>query len=223
MTMRAPTPSEPKSTFPTYQVPQESAMRGSAPPVQVARAAWGGRADPPSPPHSAPSGASSVISGSSCCSLGNSNIRMQSVTENCLLNSVTVPKIQRIDHGMVTHNNSSKLDNKFGALPPGRDIPNQKSDDLELLHLNALKILKCDNTNCDNNDNKNHDDMCHLDRLKLKLRTSNDNTAAQDTCLAIPLRLRGGGESSLSTGTSGWGTPPSQQASNNNGKHSINI
>lgn len=124
---------------------------------------------------------------------------------------------------MVTHNNSSKLDNKFGALPPGRDIPNQKSDDLELLHLNALKILKCDNTNCDNNDNKNHDDMCHLDRLKLKLRTSNDNTAAQDTCLAIPLRLRGGGESSLSTGTSGWGTPPSQQASNNNGKHSINI
>ncbi|XP_018569055.1 protein Gawky isoform X3 [Anoplophora glabripennis] len=216
--MRAPTPSEPKSTFPTYQVPQESAMRGSAPPVQVARAAWGGRADPPSPSRCAPSGASSVISGSSCCSLGNSNIRMQSVTENCLLNSVTVPKIQRIDHGMVTHNNSSKLDDKFGALPPGRDIPNQKSDDLELLQdLNALKILKCDNTNCDNNDNKNHDDMCHLNRLKLKLRTNNDNNiAAQDARLAIPLRLRGGGESSLSTGTSGWGTPPSQQASNNN-------
>lgn len=218
MTMRAPTPSEPKSTFPTYQVPQESAMRGSAPPVQVAWAAWGGRADLPSLTLRVHSDATSVISGSSCCSFGNSN-RMQSVTENCLLNSVTVPKIQRIDHGMVAHNNSSKLDSKFGALPPGRDIPNQKSDDLELLdNLNALKFLKCDTINCDNND-KNHDDMCHLYRLKIKLRTNSDNTVTLDTCpnLAIPLRLRGGGESSLSTGTSGWGTPPSQQASNNNG------
>lgn len=219
--MRAPTPSEPKSTFPTYQVPQESAMRGSAPPVQVAWAAWGGRADPPSPTPCALSGVSSVISGSSCYSLGNSNIRMQSVTENCLLNSVTVPKKQRIDHGMVTHNNSSKLDSKIGALPPGRDIPNQKSDDLELLQdLNALNTLNCDTTNCENNDDYNHDDTCHLDRLKLKQRTNDDKSAAQGFCLAKPLRLRGGGESSLSTGTSGWGTPPSQQAGNNNGGYS---
>ncbi|KAJ8983648.1 hypothetical protein NQ317_019567 [Molorchus minor] len=220
--MRAPTPSEPKSTFPTYQVPQESAMRGSAPPVQVARAALGGRADPLSPSRCATSGASSVIPGSSCCSHGNSNIRMQSVTENCLLNSVTVPKIQRIDHGMVAHNNSSKLDNKFGALPPGRDIPNKKSDDLELLDdLNALNILKCDTTNCDNNDDYNHDDMCHLHRLKLRTN-DNDTATLLDACdnLSVPLRLRGGGESSLSTGTSGWGTPPSQQASNNNASNS---
>lgn len=148
---------------------------------------------------------------------------MQSVTENCLLNSVTVPKIQRILDRVntVTHNNSSKLDDKFGALSPGRDIPNQKADDLELLHdLNALKFLKeSDNTtiiNCDNNDDTDYHDMCYLHRLKLKLRT-NDND--DDGCRTFvgPLRLRGGGESSLSTGTSGWGTPPSQQASNNNG------
>lgn len=35
---------------------------------------------------------------------------------------------------------------------------------------------------------------------------------------SLPLRLRGGGESSISTGTTGWGSPPSQQASNNNCK-----
>ncbi|XP_015838344.1 protein Gawky isoform X3 [Tribolium castaneum] len=199
--MRAPTPSEPKSTFPTYQVPQVSAMRGSAPPVQVARAAWGGRADPPSQPIAA-KGATSVINGSSCRLNGNSNIRMQSVTENCLLNSVTVPKIQRKDHCKVAHNNSDKLVCKFGALPLGRDIPNQKSDDLEVLDLNALKNL----TSCDNNDEHCDDDeMCREPHVQ---RTSDNHTP--------PLRLRGGGESSLSTGTSGWGTPPSQQASNNN-------
>lgn len=123
---------------------------------------------------------------------------MQSVTENCLLNSVTVPKIQRKDHNKVAHNNSDKLVYKFGALPLGRDIPNQKSDDLEVLDLNALKNLT-DDYCCDNNDE-------HFDEMCREPRTSEP-----------PLRLRGGGESSLSTGTSGWGTPPSQQASNNNG------
>lgn len=214
--MRAPTPSEPKTTFPTYQVPQESAMRGSAPPVQVVRAAWVDRADPPSSSQSVVTDVPSVISGSSCCSFSNSNIQMQSVTENCLLNFVTVPKIQRIDHVMVAHNNSSKLDRKFGALPSGRDIPNQKSDDLELLFddLNALKFLK---RTCDNNDkvdNKHDEETCHSARLKMHI----DSDADLFRNYAAPLRLRGGGESSLSTGTSGWGTPPSQQASNNNGK-----
>lgn len=32
------------------------------------------------------------------------------------------------------------------------------------------------------------------------------------------LRLKGGGESSLSNGTSAWGTPPTQPSTNNNGK-----
>lgn len=31
-----------------------------------------------------------------------------------------------------------------------------------------------------------------------------------------PLRLKGGGENSLSNGTSAWGTPVSQPSSNNN-------
>lgn len=220
--MRAPTPSEPKSTFPTYQVPQESAMRGSAPPLVqddektddekhnnikinnnnnnvelVDWATWKYRAELPSEPKNLTatttnnsnnnninnmdnnkiknnlenllvdndnddvvveiSGSSScftsVINGSSCILLnkkynnGNSNIRMQSVTENCLLNSVTVPKIQRNDQNlMVAHNNynnnnniirnnynnnnnsSDKLVYKFGALPlfNGRDIPYKK-------------------------------------------------------------------------------------------------
>lgn len=230
--MRAPTPSEPKSTFPTYQVPQVSAMRGSAPPVQVARAAWGDRADPPSQP-CVFRDASSVINGSSCPSQGNSNIRMQSVTENCLLNSVTVPKIQRNDHIMVAHNNSDKLVSKFGALPLGRDIPNQKSDDLEVLDLNALKNLtaKNDISRCDNNDDEFN--YCrqrlqyyshNIDHIQngqgfLQIHTT-PNQELKDEILIFssPLRLRGGGESSLSTGTSGWGTPPSQQASNNNSK-----
>ncbi|XP_023022577.2 trinucleotide repeat containing adaptor protein gawky isoform X1 [Leptinotarsa decemlineata] len=207
MKMRAPTPSEPKSTFPTYQVPQKSAMRGSAPPVQVDWTAWGDRADPPSNTHCVSSDAFSVISGSSCRSLGNSNIRMQSVTENCLLNSVTEPKIQRIDHDMVAHNNRFKLVNKFGALLPGRDIPNQKSDDLELSDdLNVLKSVNCDMINNDKKDRR----VCHLSKDESDLCTKNDTT--------LPLRLRGGGESSLSTGTSGWGTPPSQQANNNGNK-----
>lgn len=150
---------------------------------------------------------------------------MQSVTENCLLNSVTVPKIQRItDHDMVAHNNSSKLDIKFGALPPGRDIPNQKADDLELLFddFNALKILSTSTSteitsNCDNNDNKDY--MCHLNRFKFNhfIDTYTVGYDYSKECTA-PLRLKGGGESSLSTGTSGWGSPPSQQNNSNNGK-----
>lgn len=236
--MRAPTPSEPKSTFPTYQVPQVSAMRGSAPPVQVARAAWGDRADPLSQP-CVSRDASSVINGSSCLSQGNSNIRMQSVTENCLLNSVTVPKIQRNDHIMVAHNNSDKLVSKFGALSLGRDIPNQKSDDLEVLDLNALKNLtaKNDINRCNNNDDEfyycrqrfhscdqylfpnidNHIQNGKKGFCQFRI-TSNQELRDEILLFSPPLRLRGGGEGSLSTGTSGWGTPPSQQASNNNSK-----
>ncbi|CAG9864079.1 unnamed protein product [Phyllotreta striolata] len=208
--MRAPAPSEPKSIFPTYQVPQMlSAIRGSAPPVQVAGTAWGGRADPPSSTPGAGDGVSSVISGSSCRSIGNSNLRMQSVTENCLLNSVTVPNMQRNDRSTVAHNNSFKLgSSKFGALLPGRDIPNQKSDDLELHDdLNVLITAKYDTKNCDNNDEKDHG------VLLLEPASQNDCDLRE---LSSPLRLRGGGESSLSTGTSGWGTPPSQQSGNNN-------
>ncbi|XP_066140474.1 protein Gawky isoform X2 [Euwallacea fornicatus] len=232
--MRAPTPSEPKSNiFPTYQVPQESAMRGSAPlPVQdeIAWAHRGGRADPPNRPNgvrpqSRELAASSVIFGSGRGPEAPApNLKLQSVTDNCLLNSVTVPKIQRNDRYTVAHNNltnnnnvaSDKLDDsrKFGALPLGRDIPNQKSDDLEVL--DALENLNLTTLHCDSND-KNDDAtdaeeyLCHK---QIKLRTTFDDDNLQG--YSVPLRLRGGGESSLSTGTSGWGTPPSQQGNNNN-------
>lgn len=212
--MRVPCPSEPNFIFPTYQVPQVSAMRGRAPPVQVARAAWGGRADPPSTPCA--SGAISVISSGSSCSKGNSNLRMQSVTENCLLNSVTVPKIQRNDQlvGHNNNNNSDKLECKFGALLLGQDIPNQKSDALELKQdlKSELNLMNTTITTTQYLDNENH---YTLDRL-IKLSQRTRDLERQGYCL--PLRLRGGGESSISTGTTGWGTPPSQQASNNNCK-----
>lgn len=346
--MRAPTPSEPKSTFPTYQVPQESAMRGSAPPVVqeeektnndeekhkrdvelVDWATWEYRAELPSQPknhHSTTatnvnaadtathddkglkkeidaeelsllllpsvdgeedveiSGrssyvVSSVINGSSCillnkkCNNGNSNIRMQSVTENCLLNSVTVPKIQRNDqYLMVAHNNynnnnirnnynnnnsSDKLVYKFGALPlfNGRDIPYKKSDDLKNVVLdlnnalinNNLNIIMMqkkmenltfnnninnnlitndDDTISDNNYNENYVENEMFEKTTATVTTMfggtlEERTIGDDTTITSysPLRLRGGGESSLSTGTSGWGTPPSQQASNNNGNY----
>lgn len=197
--MRAPAPSEPNSTFPTYQVPQVSAMRGSAPPVQVARAAEGYRAEPLDSAHhvvvSTPIGdgfVSSVISGSSCRtslkSPGNSNIKMQSVTDNCLLNTVTVPNKQRKDRATVTHNNnnSSKLDDKAANSSIHDEPP----------HYN--------------------DDTYTLERLiKLSKRTRQMEQKGYNLTM---LRLCGGGESSLSTGTTGWGTPPSQQTSNNNGK-----
>lgn len=221
--MRAPTPSEPKSTFPTYQVPQVSAMRGSAPPVQVARAAWEDRAGPPSEPYCALNGVPSVIYGSSCRDSlkqppGNSNLKMQSVTDNCLLNSVTVPNKQRKDLSTVAHNNRSKLECKFGALLHGQDIPNQKSDDLEELHLNVKNLTE------NNHDksiafptvSKSHNNDYSLQRL---IELSRWTRELERRGIPLPvLRLCGGGESSLSTGTSGWGTPPSQQASNNNGK-----
>lgn len=223
--MRVPIASEPITKFPTYQVPLESAMRGSASPVQVQeRASREDRAGLPISSLHVSDDAPSVIFGSSC-SNNNSNIKMQSVTENCLLNSVTVPKIQRLtDHrDMVIHNNSSKLDIKFGALPPGRDIPNQKADDLELFFddFNALKILststiKFTSSNCNNNDYKRY--MCHLNIKKLQSVDAYGNICDSNKDFIAPLRLRGGGESSLSTGTSGWGSPPSQQTSNNNGK-----
>lgn len=212
MTMRAPALSEPKSTFPTYKVPQLSAMRGRAPPVQVARAAWGRRANPPSPPPvTYLLGDLSVIPGSSCCpSQGcNSNLRMQSVTENCLLNSVTVPKIQRIDRESVAHNNSSKLDDKFGAF--GQDIPNQKSDDLEVFDLyNLMQDL---NESCDN-DNSCDGLLDELQRAGALFQRTNDYGSMIHHS---PLRLRGGGESS---GTSNWGSSNTQPTGNNNGKQS---
>lgn len=206
--MRAPAPSEPNSTFPTYQVPQVSAMRGSAPPVQqVARAVRGDGAEPPGvgpPRRDDPSSTTtavpsdnSVINGSSCrTSPGNSNLKMQSVTDYCLLNTVTVPNKQRKDRTTtVAHNNSPKLDRKFGALPTttiGRDIPNQKSDDLE--------------EEPDNDDTSNNYTLERL--IKLTQRTR----LLEKRGLSFPsLRLCGGGESSLSAGTTGWGTPPSQQ------------
>lgn len=209
--MRVPCPSEPNFTFPTYQVPQVSAMRGRAPSVQVARAAWGGRADPPSPPCA--SGAISVISSGSSCPQGNSNLRMQSVTENCLLNSVTVPKIQRNDQLVGHNNNSDKLAYKFGALLLGQDIPNQKSDALELK--NDLKIELNLNNSTQYLDNENNYSFERL--IKLSQRTRD----LERQGYSLPLRLRGGGESSISTGTTGWGTPPSQQASNNNCRYPV--
>lgn len=212
--MRDPTPSEPKSTFPTYQVPQASAMRGRAPPVQVARAAREGRADLSSIP-CATNGVISVISGSSCPLTGNSNLRMQSVTENCLLNFVTVPKIQRNDHTAVAHNNSDKLECKFGALKLffGQDIPNQKSDNLEgdLTELNLTRVNNTSSTQCNSKKTNYNETFYSLERLiKLSQRTRHLESLGH----ILPLRLCGGGESSLSTGTTGWGSPPSQQASN---------
>lgn len=229
--MRAPALSEPNTTFPTYQVPQVSAMRGSAPPVQVARVARGMGAEPPGTARRAAvddGHASSVINGSSCRtslkSPGNYNLKMQSVTDYCLLNTVTVPNKQRKDRATVTHNNSSKLDCKFGALLIGQDIPNQKSDDLEDVDLNANKMnLTCTDANDDSNNNHNNidtsihrDDTYTLERL---IELSQWTRRLEREGHALPmLRLCGGGESSLSTGTTGWGTPPSQQASNNNGR-----
>lgn len=193
--MRAPAPSEPNSTFPTYQVPQVSAMRGSAPPVQVARAAAGGvRAEPPlNDAHhviipDVDGFVSSVISGSSCRtslkSPGNSNLKMQSVTDYCLLNTVTVPNKQRKDRSTLTYNNSSKMiDDKAANSIHEPPHYNDKSYTLERM-------------------------------IKLSQRT---RRLEREGYILPMLRLCGGGESSLSTGTTGWGTPPSQQASNNNG------
>ncbi|KAI4455914.1 trinucleotide repeat-containing protein [Holotrichia oblita] len=71
-----------------------------------------------------------------------------------------------------------------------------------------------------NNDNK-QTTICNSDKMILyeKSTTAYDDYYDERTSRAYgpPLRLRGGGESSISTGTTGWGTPPSQQASNNNG------
>lgn len=211
--MRVPTLSEPNSTFPTYQVPQVSAMRGRAPPVQVARAAWVARADPPSNPH-VRSDVLSVISGSSCPPTDNSNLRMQSVTDNCLLNSVTEPKIQRNGPDKVAHNNRDKLACKFGALILGQDIPNQKSDALELEN-NDLIELNLTNSTTSITTTTQYLDNEHSRRLNMFNQRTLD---AERQGYSLPLRLRGGGESSISTGTTGWGTPPSQQASNNNCK-----
>ncbi|CAH0563591.1 unnamed protein product [Brassicogethes aeneus] len=178
-------------------------------------------------------GAQSVIPNGSSCGGGapeagggggNSNCKiMQSVTEICLLNysTVTVPNRQRNDRlESVAHNNSDKLDSKFGALSLGRDIPNQKSDDLLEENKNKQKNNDlCNNNNKDDDD----DDDDNLNKTTIA-NNNNSNTTPknittiedEDARAATPLRLRGGGESSLSTGTSNWGSPPNQQASNNN-------
>lgn len=143
---------------------------------------------------------------------------MQSVTENCLLNSVTVPKIQRNDQ-LVGHNNnndSDKLECKFGALLlHGQDIPNQKSDALELKQDLKSELNLMNNTTTTSTQYLDNEIHYTFDRLiKLSQRTRD----LERQGYFLPLRLRGGGESSISTGTTGWGTPPSQQASNNNSK-----
>ncbi|XP_065162947.1 protein Gawky isoform X3 [Atheta coriaria] len=206
--MRAPVPSEPNYTFPTYQVPQVSAMRGSAPPVQVARASRAVGAEPPQVSHRVPDvNVPSVITGSSCPA-GNSNLRMQSVTDNCLLNSVTVPKIQR----NVAHNNSDKLACKSGALLLlGQDIPgNQKADKI-LPGLTTTQYLDHDDDTTATTPRGGYYSYDRLVALSMWTRS------LERSAVPLPvMRLLGGGESSINTGTSGWGTPPSQQASNNN-------
>lgn len=217
--MRASHFSEPKSTFPTYKVPQSSAMRcSSAPRVQASWAAGQGGADllgKPAATFFHELADQSVINGSSCDQkpLGqgrNSNTRMQSVTANCLLNSVTVPKIQRIGRSLVNNNNSYKLDNsKFGALPfNGQDIPNKKSDDLEVLDLYHTCKIHLSNYNDDF-------DIPAISVAKNSCRHHIINQLPTDNHFSAPLRLRGGGESSLSTGTAGWGAPSSQQTNSN--------
>lgn len=228
--MRAPDPSEPTSdTFPTYQVPKVSAMRGSAPLVQQDGATRADGAGPPVQAGVDPSavGAFPSVIGSSCrTSLkkpDNSNIiKLQSVTVDCLLNPVTVPNKQRNGRTTATNNNSSKLDCKFGALH-GLDIPNKKSENLEDTATTdkRLDVSRTDDASILNNDNNDDcgrpaDGHYSLERL-IELNKWTRRLERLGHALP-PMRLCGGGESSLSTGTSGWGTPPSQQTNNNNGK-----
>lgn len=179
-----------------------------------------------------------------------SNNKMQSVNvtfstnlnkgnDNCLLiecnTAVTVPntKLQRnTDGSTAANNNSYKLDvvnvydKNYGALNrlsmepasqcrsnqiPGFDIPECSSLPL----LNKSEYLKP-------SDNSYNDDYVGLERLIALNRRTKEMVA----CGRVPHRLLGlygGGESSLSTGTTGWGTPPGTNTNNNNGKSQSKI
>lgn len=65
-----------------------------------------------------------------------------------------------------------------------------------------------------------YDTYITFDRL-IALCKHTDMLVRKGLCPPRRLGLYGGGESSLSTGTSGWGTPPSTNTNNNNGKYSI--
>lgn len=132
------------------------------------------------------------------------------MTDNCLLNSVTVPKIQR----NVAHNNSDKLACKSGALLLlGQDIPgNQKADKI-LPGLTTTQYLDHDDDTTATTPRGGYYSYDRLVALSMWTRS------LERSAVPLPvMRLLGGGESSINTGTSGWGTPPSQQASNNNGE-----
>ncbi|XP_022916638.1 protein Gawky [Onthophagus taurus] len=317
--MRVPTPSEPKNyTFPTFQVPQLSAMRGRAPLVQqkhqqqqeyeegapppiekltlmkmaappstphwqrqaASGAQRGGRADPPPP---APSHViHSVIAGSGRsgenglnpplrgktdlrCDPTNNVRTMQSVTENCLLNSVTVPNKcnknniiinnskdnnddiivivnewgyddERKKQQQQRNNDKSNLAIKcIGALNhhfSSQDIPYEKSDDLlekyydnddddfePTITATSTDLPTINNAYFGNSFYRQRDITTTTNTFSTSKLIYEDNYD-YSRAYAPPLRLRGGGESSISAGTTGWGTPPSQQASNNNGNTS---
>lgn len=160
--------------------------------------------------------------------------------------AVTVPNTipQRNTDGPATadNNNSYKLglvdvyDKNYGALYrfpmeptsqcrsnqiPGRDIP---ECDYQILDLNKSDYLgTSDLTYNDANGHKSRDTymttaradgyVCFSRLIALSKRTNE----LMRKGLMPKLGLLGGGESSLSTGTTGWGTPPSTNSNNNNG------
>lgn len=150
------------------------------------------------------------------------------------------------------NNNSDKLDlvnvndKKYGALNrfsmepqsqcrlnqiPGDDIP--ACD--EKIHLKKSDYLKTSDftyNDVDNylmkkqfmttaNDKKQADDYICFDRL-IALSKRTENLIRKGLVPTGLLGLYGGGESSLSTGTTGWGTPPGTNTNNNNGKFKLN-
>lgn len=164
--------------------------------------------------------------------------------------AVTVPntKPQRNTDGSLraANNNSDKLDivnvndKKYGALNrfsmepqsqcrlnqiPGNDIP--ECD--EILHPNKSEYLKSSDFTYNDDDFKNfmttaydktHDEYISYERM-IALTKRYAKLEAGGWTPRQKLGLYGGGESSLSTGTTGWGTPPGTNSNNNNGKTSF--
>lgn len=175
---------------------------------------------------------------------GNDNCLL--VVDECNT-AVTVPntKPQRnidINNGYLSsaaNNNSSKLDvvnvydKNNGALIrlmmepssqcrlnqiPGFDIP---VCDHQILDLNKSEYLKqADEVTYNDNMTVTETEYIGLERL-IALSKRTKELISKGLVPRGTLGLYGGGESSLSTGTTGWGTPPSTNSNNNNGNYNL--
>lgn len=189
------------------------------------------------------SGCSSVIASSSCplpAPAGNSNSSRSTDTLQSSVNSCYNIDIDKGNYCLLINDDKTAVTvpNNCGQRPdgsgPALPINNNSYKSVAIVSYDDAKL-----NGALTDDQSLHDIPTTTDKSEPNPTSASDQTGVnfQDLIrlckrtaqlsrsgIQLPkMGLFGGGESSLSTGTTGWGTPPSTNANNNNGNTNYNI